>query len=250
MWPSLAVGKSSDVLEDLNPLAKLELPFFGKEGTEIFFKMIFPPKDKGNQKTPSFLDFLPKLPELFPTTTTTTTTTATPIEELTGKIVKISPLKLPEYSQQTLNKVIKDISNQDSPVIEAANQFALMAGQFLPPDAPPEDDSAFYEFSHHDEPFKYRRPRYFSKDCNFRLACEVGRQIRSVTAPVQQVILSNKHVQDLHNRYTRAMSYGMINNDCDRYYCVIAQFFGGPQNFAKGMAELANRVANPDLYED
>lgn len=115
-----------------------------------------------------------------------------------------------------------------------------------------EKESEFYdmtppEFLRDVEPL--RKPKYFSRDCEFRMACELGRRLKLMAIkPVAEAIKTNKLIHDLQNRYTRATTYGMLYDNCDRYYCVLLQLMGKPKEVASGMVELVNRLANPEMY--
>jgi len=110
-------------------------------------------------------------------------------------------------------------------------------------------DRDYYEFSDSSEPYAARRPKYFSRECPFRFACEVGKIMKPLTHSLTKQAGSTRLFQDLQNRYTRAMTYGSLRGNCDRYYCVLVALFGGPQGFASGVAELINRQLNPETYE-
>lgn len=114
---------------------------------------------------------------------------------------------------------------------------------------PPEDDWKYYEYAGPYEPYAYRRPKYFSKECQFRFACEVGKLMKPLTYPVTRKVETSRFVQDLQNRYTRAMTYGTLRGNCERYYCVLVALLGGPAGFASGVAEIVNRAVNSDMYD-
>lgn len=112
-----------------------------------------------------------------------------------------------------------------------------------------DEDEEYYEYSGAMDPYSLRRPKYFSRECPFRFACEVGKIMKPLAHPFTKQVEKSRFFQDLQNRYTRAMTYGSLKGDCDRYYCVLVALFGGPQGFASGVAEIINRMVNPDTYE-
>ena len=112
-----------------------------------------------------------------------------------------------------------------------------------------QDEWSNFEFAGPFEPFAFRRRKYFSHECQFRIACEAGRLSRPMTHEVSKTVASSRFLQDLQNRYTRAFNYGSLHADCDRYYCVLVKMMGGPAGFASGVAEIINRIVNRDLYE-
>lgn len=111
------------------------------------------------------------------------------------------------------------------------------------------DESEYYEYSETHEPYAHRRPKYFSRECPFRFACEVGKIMKPLAEKFTKEVEKNRFLQDLQNRYTRAMTYGSLRGDCNRYYCFIVALLGGPQGFASGVSEMVNRIVNPDTYE-
>lgn len=197
---------------------------------------------------------------------TTTTTTFSPIEDLAQRIIKF-PVDLPDHLGADLLK--------NSP-LSAGNdvlQAILPAGQALLGQNPiktmtqttgkimeqlsglnlnkmsPENQAMYYEYRNNDEPYGFRSHKYFSRECHFRFACEVGKMLRPFGgSSIAETLEKNRFIQDLQSRYTRAITYGLVYNDCERYYCLLKQLFGGPLEFAGGMAELMNRIANPDMY--
>lgn len=201
------------------------------------------------------------------TTTTTTTTTPTPIEDLTKTIASIPSQIMPsskllETPAKVFNSVLQSSLSMPKLGVDTVDTAAEgllkvtkhtgkvvgdLSGLKLKTD--PEPDRVYYEYSSNDEHDGVKKPKYFSKQCNFRLACEVGKIVSPVSGPVKPALERNKFIQDLQNRYTRAFTYGMLRGDCSRYYCLIVQLFGGPTGFAKGVSELINRTVNPDLYE-
>lgn len=122
--------------------------------------------------------------------------------------------------------------------------FTKISGIHL--SAPPESENVYYEYSPSDEWDGHRKPRYYSKECNFRLACEVGQMMKPMLGPVAHQFRTNKIVQDLQSRYSRAMAYGTLHDNCEKYYCVFLQLFGGPQKFVAASAEIVSRIAQPE----
>lgn len=188
------------------------------------------------------------------------TTTLSPLEQLTKTLTNPIAMALPgskllEGPTQAFNSVIAGPANPVNiatvslpKVFENTGKIvSSLSGTNLKPR--PDDESAYYEIRPGDEPFEYRRPKYFSYDCQFRFACEFGRAMRPITAPFSKGLINNRVFQDMQNRYTRAMTYGSLYDDCERYYCLLIQFVGGPEKFARGVAELVNRVANPEMYD-
>lgn len=113
-----------------------------------------------------------------------------------------------------------------------------------------EDDMVYYNRLTYIPTDDYLRPKYFSTDCSFRFCCELGRWMFRPYSPdlVKRIVLENKFIHDLQNRFTRAATYGYLYGDCSKYYCVVLELTGGPVKFAAGVTELANRFLNPDLY--
>lgn len=143
-----------------------------------------------------------------------------------------------------------------NPLEATASLFNLTKGSFfgkmsgLDKEVRPESESVYYDHAPGLNPLdEYRKPKYFSHDCNFRVACEVGKLLRPVASPLSKIVSTNKVIQDLQNRYTRAATYGLLHNSCERYYCIMVELMGGPTKFAAGLVEMLNRLANPDLYE-
>lgn len=254
----------------------LELPFIGnfnvpnlfeslaKTSFEPIFKSVTGQNqdvDGKEQPAKSFFDMI--VPKSSSATTSTTTTT-TPLEDLTKTIVNL-PASLPkpkllDAPTKVLNTVIKSSIEVGAETMTGGSENLLksvtdtagkVVGQVtgLMINAKPEREQAYYEYGIGHEPGEYRAPKYFSKECNFRIACEVGRLVNPYSAPLHGVVSQNKMIQDLQNRYTRAMTYGMLNKSCERYFCFLVQLLGGPGQFASGVAELVNRMANPDMYE-
>lgn len=104
-------------------------------------------------------------------------------------------------------------------------------------------DASFYEDDDADSNnpglFDGGKRRYFSKECRFRVACEIG---KTVMSPMPSQLLTqysdNKFMKDFQNKYTKAMTFGLTRKACDRYYCVFVEMMGGPGPFAKGVMEL------------
>lgn len=114
----------------------------------------------------------------------------------------------------------------------------------------PEKERVYYNNIQSDEE-SWRKPKYFSTACSFRMACEFGRLLLkpNTPLPVNLVLERSKLIHDLHNRFTRAATYGLLNGECSKYYCVALEFFGTPAQIAGAIVELTNRFTNPDLYE-
>jgi len=210
-------------------------------------------------------------PKLVTTTTAATTTTAvivttdSPIDDLTKTIIRL-PANLPKSGlldgpAKVLNSMIAtsinigqagtdtvdDVADQAIKVSEATGKAAVGLSESTLQEAP-ESDDAYYE-DIEDEPENHRKPKYFSRECSFRIACEIGKTVRPMTVPVYKLVERNKIIQNLQNRYTRALTYGVLHNECSRYYCFFVQLMGGQAQFASGIAELIKRVSNPGLYE-
>lgn len=200
-----------------------------------------------------------------PPTTTTPTPAATPepqphlVQQLTTGLGSIpaslgqgqlfeTPVKVVEALTRNFNLTQVAESSPIGDIARVGEQttkvLTKMSGIRLT--APPEDETVYYEYAPSDEWDGHRRPRYFSKECNFRFACEVGRMMKPMLAPVAQQFRTNKIVQDLQSRYSRAMSYGVLNDNCDKYYCVLLQLFGGPHKFVAASAEIVSQLATPE----
>lgn len=229
---------------------------FGLKGIEPFFKTVtdqLQPKDVDGKPLDASIKNLMDtfLPALLPkTTTTTTTTTADPLNLLTDKLT--GPLQksvLFGGQVKALNNAIKGASTLNRGLFDTTNRVVqTIAGGGRQNGQKFSDDKSYYEYTPVYDVFQYREPKYFSRDCNFRVACEIGRILKPFAPPLKEVLESSKLAQDLQNRYTRAFSYGIIHEDCHRYFCLLVQFAGGPAGFASGVAELMNRIANPDMY--
>lgn len=136
---------------------------------------------------------------------------------------------------------LKDIASVG---VHTSKVFTKLSGIGLT--APPESENAYYEYSPSDEWYGHRKPIYFSKECSFRVACEIGRLAKPVLSPVAQQLTTNKIVQDLQSRYSRAFYYGTLYDSCERYFCVFLQLFGGPQKFVAATAEIVKQIASPE----
>lgn len=245
----------------IKPAPALGLPVAGGLGLKAFEPFIksvsdqLKPKPISNPATEaqplkSLMDaFIPKLiPKVTTTTTTTSTTTTTarpnPLDALTGKLAsgKGGIFGVP---MNPLDSVFKGADRVTGGLIESTSRLvhSLTGGTVLP------DERQYYEYTPIYDPMSFRESKYFSRDCSFRMACEVGRLLKPFGQPFKQTLETSKLVQDLQNRYTRATTFGIVHNDCSRYYCLLVQFVGGPAAFASGIAELLNRMANPEMYE-
>lgn len=213
---------------------------------------------------------MPNLPVAGLGTLTKTTAAPDPIQQLSknlailgsslgmsGSIME-APMKIMNnLLSGTLNlslvstNTIDNAATRIAKATEATGKAMIASSQMIRPTKQPksEDDSMYYEFAAPEEPYFYRKSKYFSKECNFRVACEVGHFFKPLTYQFYKGAESNRLVQDLQNRYTRAITYGTLHDNCQRYYCVLVQLIGGPQAFAGGIAEMVNRAMNPDLYE-
>lgn len=203
------------------------------------------------------------------TTTTTTTTTPAPVDKLMNSISKI-PDRLINRTRLTINTPIKMING----VMEASNlgdsafdkttdhlmkSVSESTGGLLPskvPEAPMvsnaidvaseivPDIPILDELTQSEDD---KKP-YLSQECAHRIACELGKAMKFMAHPIAKAANNNKIIQDLQNRYTMAVTYGAEHGDCERYYCVVAQFLGGPKEFSGGVVDMTNRVMNPELY--
>lgn len=191
------------------------------------------------------------LPGLITTTTTTTTTTAAPIQELGQNFHEIgkgltSAMNAPIKVINGITKVSSDGVNKAADGIVKTTSDVVLGGGSA---KRPIDDSRYYEYPTPMEPFAYRRSKYFSRECPFRVACEVGRLFKPFTFRLNGPAMASKFLDDLQNRYTRALTYGNLYGNCEPYYCVLVQLLGGPASFASGVSELVNRMVNSDQYE-
>lgn len=185
------------------------------------------------------------------------------IDNLGEKIIEST--KLAETPIRMLNRMIAgatEVSATGTKTVSALTKTAdgiarvaeTSSKLVTPSEQPPapskeHDDPYNYEFLEPNEPFLHRKPKYFSRECHFRVACEAGKLLRPFTEKVTKEVETNRFLQDLSNRYTRAFNYGSIEGNCDRYYCAFLALMSGPAGMASGMAEIVNRVANPDMYE-
>lgn len=209
------------------------------------------------------------------TTSTTSTTTISPIEDLTKTIVSVPKVVFPQtsrlidssvrtitgvlktslgVSKQITNKTIPSTDQVSQPLLDPTDHLesakkvvSSLSGLDVSPRQ--ETEKVYYDFANPDDLAGHRLPKYFSTECTFRYACEVGKTISIVTKPVLSTVHQNRIIQDFQSRYTRALTYGVLTGDCSRYYCVFAQFLGGPTKFTAGMTDLVNRVVNPDVYQ-
>lgn len=190
---------------------------------------------------------------------TSTTSSSNPLENPLGIFEVFAKTLIPTSSNANNSEMLispakvldKLVTNSASQLVKAGQSAGELANKVSSQSTRvrPETEEYLYEYDSNEEPYMYRRPKYFSRDCQFRVACEVGKLLKPVGHPLGEQVKTNKLVQDLQNRYTRAISYGMLVGDCERYYCLVVQIFGGPKAFASGVAELFNRFANPEMYE-
>lgn len=256
-----------------------ELPLIGSLGQSNHSLPLFMALAEGlsrNKNQPFgklFNDLVPKMPELLEssvpktTTSTTTTTTPSPIQQLGMNIENLghtlvggtkvfeAPLKIFNgllAGTATLGKVgAATVDKTADKIAKATETTSKIATQMNRQEWDPrlEEESAYYEFTSADEPYTYRKPKYFSRECQFRIACEIGKTIKPLTYQITKVAETNRLIQDLQNRYTRAITYGTVHGNCERYFCLLVQIFGGPTGLASGVAEMVNRLVNPDMYE-
>lgn len=195
-------------------------------------------------------------------TTTTTTTTPAPVDKLMNSISKIpdrlinrtrlsinTPIKMingvMEASDKTTDSLMKSVSESTGGLVPSKVPDAPMVSNAIDvasdmvPEIPILDELTQSE--------EEKKP-YISQECAHRVACELGKAMKFMAHPIAKAASKNKMVQDLQNRYTMAMTYGAEHGDCDRYYCVVAQFLGGPKDISGGVVDMTNRVVNPELY--
>lgn len=143
-------------------------------------------------------------------------------------------------------KSVRRVDNVADTIATAGGKIAktLVGSEEVPP-----SDVIYHSAAAPDDPFNHDKPTYFSRDCQFRVSCEMGRAFKPMFDGTRDLIMKNKLVHDLQNRYTRAFSYGLVYNDCEKYYCLFVALMGGPRQFTGAITELANRIANPDMYE-
>lgn len=158
----------------------------------------------------------------------------------------------------TLNDVVKGslsiISSGDKRFGETAEELinaTRVASKVIGSVSRVDDMLAYYHRLPLEAPDDYIRPKYFSTDCAFRVACEIGSWFLRPNSPqpIKDLVKQNRLIHDLQNKYTRAVTYGFLFGDCSRYYCVFLEFSGGPIKFAGAVTEITNRLLNPDLYQ-
>ena len=211
-----------------------------------------------------------------PSTTVAPTTTLNPVAQFSknvgnvgsslvdGSKVLENPLKminsLINSSAEIARANTKNLDNATQKLVKATETTSKMLSQLgglTNPKTNTEsasqdknDDFKYYEFAGLLEPYAFRKSKYFSHECQFRFFCEIGKLSKELTLPLFQVVESNRFLQDLQNRYSRALTYGSVHGQCERYYCALLQVFDGPVGMAKGLTAIANRFANPDQYEN
>lgn len=224
---------------------ELPIPFLG--GLEPMIQMFNTQLQDQGTKSPSILKPILNIltPSTPPPAKTTTTTTRSPIEDLTRTLVGGIPGALPQSG------LLQGPATVLNSMISLTNPLGKVLGgsSKSDPEGEASDDRIYYEYDYGEEASGRKRPHYFSHDCNFRVACEIGRTIRPMTTPFHKIVETNKLIQDLQNRFTRAATYGMLHNDCERYYCLFVKILGGPKQFASGVADMVNRLANPEMYQ-
>lgn len=176
------------------------------------------------------------------TTIAAPTTTLTPIRRLSKTLNNHSKTLL-NAPASAMNQML-DIGQKTGEGLNAAAKItsSLTGSDDLSPG--PDDDSWFFDQG------PRRDKKYFSKDCQFRIACELGKMMRPISDPLKAPIEKSKFVRDLQNKYTKAASYGILYNDCERFYCLFVSLLGGPTQFASAAAQIAGKVTNPELFEE
>lgn len=257
LQPVQLEAKGGNLQDLFNPSSLIELPFLGKSSVEPLLKSL-----SDNQ-----LEFLnpknslaaPLLQLVSPAATSKSTTSQE--TEASGKNLTPSPV---DGSQATTASPIRDSTTsspveQDGPRYpfeELTDTFIQQPAQFgtniIKKVATEVVKTTGHVAAAAINPLSIKdgkKTKYFSVECQFRVACEVGKLMKPFAAELAKVLETSKVIQDLQNRYTRSFTYGMAHSSCDRYYCLFLQLFNGPESFAKGLTEMINRMANPELYE-
>lgn len=167
-----------------------------------------------------------KVADIDITTSTTTTTQAPAIVEL-AKTISHIPSGLSNPTQKIIDTPVMVLNNVIKSTMHVGDTVGTQSSET--DNQAKEDDSFYYEDLKSGS-------KYFSRECQFRFACEFGARTK---VPQSLIKLTDfKLIRDLQNKYTKAMTYGFKYGQCEKYFCFVLEMLNGPAKFASGFAEF------------